>query len=255
MIEKWKIALSKFLEEYEDNDDVVGAVLVGSYATGNNNKNSDIDVQIILRDSCSYQTRGVKEVNGFLIEYFINPVWKVKEYFEKDYEIGSTAMANMLCYGKIIFDLEKKAEELQKLATEYLDKPLKPKTEIEIGKNNYHVWDLYDELKSLLDDDSKYFDSVYYELIDKVLNSYYEYLEIPKLPRTKVYKILSNDKFREKYHIFKVPEKSFIDLYLNCFDKDSLDEKYENVTKLINYYYEKTGGFNIKGFEQQKELY
>ena len=47
MLEKWKRALSLFLEEYEDNDDVIGALLCGSYASGNETNNSDIDVHLI----------------------------------------------------------------------------------------------------------------------------------------------------------------------------------------------------------------
>ena len=71
--------LKEFLKEYEDNDDVIGAILCGSYATGNQNEYSDIDVQLILKDTCDYSIHGVTESNSFLIEYFINPVYKIKE--------------------------------------------------------------------------------------------------------------------------------------------------------------------------------
>ena len=36
MIEKWKLALKEFLRQYEDNDDVIGAMLCGSYAKEKN---------------------------------------------------------------------------------------------------------------------------------------------------------------------------------------------------------------------------
>lgn len=255
MIEKWKKALSTFLEKYEDNEDVIGALLTGSYASGNQNKNSDIDVCIILKDSVDFQERGDKLVNGYLIEYFMNPSWKIKEYFDKNYDNGMCTMANMFCYGKVIFDTEGKVKELQDLATKYIDKELKPLKEQELLNNNYHIWDYYNELKTMLEEDSKYFYSVYYNLINKVLQSYYKYLQIPLLPEEKAYKILTNNSFREKYHIFKLPDEKFIDLYVNCYTGKDKQFMYDNITKLITYYYDKTGGFDINNFIIRKDLY
>ena len=45
---KWKIALETFLKEWQDKEEVVGALICGSYITGNPSKRSDIDVHIIL---------------------------------------------------------------------------------------------------------------------------------------------------------------------------------------------------------------
>lgn len=46
---KWKIALEIFLKEWQDKEEVVGALVCGSYITGNPSKRSDIDVHIIWR--------------------------------------------------------------------------------------------------------------------------------------------------------------------------------------------------------------
>lgn len=35
---KWKLAIEKFLDEYKNEDYFLGAILTGSYATGNNMK-------------------------------------------------------------------------------------------------------------------------------------------------------------------------------------------------------------------------
>ena len=89
MVDKWKIALKEFLKDYEEDDDVIGAILCGSYASGNQNDNSDIDVYLVLKDSVSYRERGNTESNSYLIEYFMNPVRKIKEYMQKELlEIG-----------------------------------------------------------------------------------------------------------------------------------------------------------------------
>ncbi len=47
---KWELAIEKFLDKYKSEDYFLGAILTGSYATGNNNENSDIDIYIVTTD-------------------------------------------------------------------------------------------------------------------------------------------------------------------------------------------------------------
>ena len=47
----WELSLNKFLEQYINEDYFLGAILTGSYATGNNDINSDIDVFIVTKDT------------------------------------------------------------------------------------------------------------------------------------------------------------------------------------------------------------
>lgn len=254
MVEKWKIALKEFLKGYEDDDDVIGALLCGSYASGNQNDNSDIDVHLILKDSASYRKRGNIESNSYLIEYFMNPVWKLKEEMEDELINGNLCTTTMFAYGKIIYDLDGKVKELQDLALSYIDSPIKAITSNKLDLNNYHIWDTLDELKVALNEESKDFNTIYYNLLDYIYDAYCEYLSIPKLSKTKRYKILTDEKFRKKYHVFKLPEKKFLDLYLVCYEEDKPVSMYNNISKLIDYYYEKQGGFNIRKFELKSDL-
>ena len=50
-MEKWQLAIENFLNEYKNEDYFVGAILTGSYATGNQNINSDIDIYIITKNT------------------------------------------------------------------------------------------------------------------------------------------------------------------------------------------------------------
>lgn len=254
MVEKWKIALKEFLKEYEDNDDVIGAILCGSYATGNQNEYSDIDVQLVLKDTCDYSIHGVTESNSYLIEYFINPVYKIKEYMELNYKKNKQMTQNMFAYGKIIYDLDGSVKELQDLALEYIDRPFKNISSSKLDINNYHVWDLLNELKVSLKEERLDFNKIYYMLLNDIYDIYAEYLGVQKLPKTKIYKILTDEDYRKKYHVFKLPEDEFINLYLKCYNLDKPDRMYKNIEKLINYYYKKQGGFNIRTFELKTEL-
>lgn len=254
MVEKWKLALKEFLKDYEENDDVVGAVLCGSYATGNEDDKSDVDVYLILKDSCDYQIRGNTECNSYLIEYFIEPKYKIKESMENEHNNYLCITANMLAYGKIIYDLDGSAKELQDLALTYVDKPYGVITNKKLGMNNYLIWDLMDELKGALDENRLDFLPIYYKLLRRVYEAYSEYESLSKLPNTKIYKILTCEEYRKKYHVFNFPDEEFTKLYIKCYEVDKTLIMYKNILNLVNYYYEKQGGFNIRTFELKTKL-
>lgn len=253
MVEKWKLALKEFLKQYEEDDDVIGAVLCGSYATGNYNENSDIDVYLVLKNELNYQERGNVDSNSYLIEYFMNPVWKIKKYMQDEFESNNLGTINMLAYGKIIYDLDGSVKELQDLALDYIDRPLNNIKAETLDMNNYHLWDNLDELKVCLKENNPEFNLIYYNLLEQVYDAYSEYLSIPKLPKTKIYKILTDENFRRKYHIFKLPENEFVKLYIKCFELQKPNIMYKNIEELINYYYKKQGGFNIRSFKIRRE--
>lgn len=71
-MKQWKVALDKFLERYIHQSWFEGALLSGSYASGNQNKFSDIDVTIIASNDINWQEKSNCFVDGFLIEYIIN---------------------------------------------------------------------------------------------------------------------------------------------------------------------------------------
>ena len=254
MVEKWKLALKEFLKKYEEDDDVIGALLCGSYATGNQNEYSDIDVYLVLKDNVTYFLRGNSESNSFLIEYFMNTKEGIKDFMEKEFNNFKHSTTNMFAYGKIIYDLDGSVKELQDLALEYIDRPFKNISLSKLDINNYHVWDLLDELKISLKEERLDFNKIYYMLLNDIYDIYAEYLGIQKLPKTKIYKILTDEDYRKKYHVFKLPEDEFINLYLKCYNLDKHDRMYKNIEKLINYYYKKQGGFNIRTFELKTEI-
>ena len=56
----WKLALNEFIKPYMNDEEVEAILLVGSYAVGNQNEYSDIDVYVILNDEAEYRERGNK---------------------------------------------------------------------------------------------------------------------------------------------------------------------------------------------------
>ena len=115
-MQTWELAVEKFLIKYKDEDYFLGAILTGSYATGNYDENSDIDIYIVTKDNVTWRERGNKNIDGFLIEYFINPKKKILSYFEqelKDYHLSTTMI---FVNGKILYDKDGSVQELINIA-------------------------------------------------------------------------------------------------------------------------------------------
>ena len=115
-MENWQKALDKFLENYIHQDWFEGALLCGSYASGNQNEFSDIDVTIIASNSLTWQEKSNCYVDGFLMEYTINPISRFEEYMEESLKEHDYTNQYLLLYGKILYDTH---GEIQKLRISY----------------------------------------------------------------------------------------------------------------------------------------
>ncbi len=238
-LNEWEIALHKFLKEYKDNDDVEAVLLVGSYAVNNNNKYSDIDVYIILKNECNYQIRGNKQIDGYIIEYFVNPVYKVIEYMDNDGRGHGGPMANMLVHGKLIYGNQKVIEKLRRKA----QNAIKKKNEYDVMKY-YRCWDAYEDYKAC-----KYHKKMPYYIVLKYLVEAYLYNnDYCILPENKIEKFFKDKKYLERYDI-KFPDNEFNQLVINCFDKPNRI----NLDKLY-WYVINDGKFDINNFELKNDL-
>lgn len=254
MIDKWKLALKEFLKKYEKDEMVVGAVLYDSYALGIQNEYSNIKVYLVLKDSANYKEKGFFDSNSYLIEYIIKPLSKIKDTIKNEFDNGYLTTAKIFSYGKVIYDLDDSVKELSNKALDYIDSNLKVISSDKVNYNNYHIWNYLNELKSNLKENSMQFNLTYYKLLDMVFNSYLEYLGVPKLKEDKIYKVLTDYEYRRKCHIYKLPEEEFIKLYLNCLEIDKASTMLKNIESLVNYYYKKEGGFNIRVFVAREDF-
>ena len=254
MIDKWKLALKEFLKKYEKDEMVVGAVLYDSYALGIQNEYSNIKVYLVLKDSANYKEKGFFDSNSYLIEYIIKPLSKIKDTIKNEFDNGYLTTAKIFAYGKVIYDLDDSVKELSNKALDYIDSNLKVISSDKVNYNNYHIWNYLNELKSNLKENSMQFNLTYYKLLDMVFNSYLEYLGVPKLKEDEIYKVLTDYEYRRKCHIYKLPEEEFIKLYLNCLEIDKASTMLKNIESLVNYYYKKEGGFNIRVFVAREDF-
>ncbi|MBR6411854.1 MAG: nucleotidyltransferase domain-containing protein [Alphaproteobacteria bacterium] len=245
----WEKALNQFLNSYKNQPYVEGALLCGSYVTGNQNQFSDIDVHILLSDTQNWRERGVISQDGFLIEYFLNPIKKIQQEFHDDYLDGGNASANMFAYGRILFDKQGYVKQLQDEANKSLKKTPRKWGREELSLDLYGAWNLMDELNSL-SSDKKPFQIPYYELAKTLLGLYFKIKGIPKISLAKLERILTDPDFAERYHIQKLPDKTFTELFLSVIQAPNI----EKIQKLYDFVIKSVGGFDITTFKIKSEL-
>jgi hypothetical protein len=244
-MQRWEESLNEFLKEWKDKPEVIGAVATGSRILGTDTQFSDIDVHIVLSDETEWRERGDKMVNGFLIEYFANPIYQLKKYLEKDHKQYRRSDALMFSFGKIIFDKNGAVKKFQDEAKEWFDKPFEKPDNTLVELSKYTIWDKLDGLKDLENQKSSAFDLCYFLLVEETLRVYSRYLCVEAAPASKLYKYLTDKDFQTKYKIAVFSDAIFVDLLKECLDNKS----FPVIEKMATYVLEKMGGFEIDGWK------
>jgi len=130
-------ATKNFLEELKQRDDVIGVIMFGSWARGNNRPDSDVDLVVILTEG---YRRTVEYRDGQAFEIIYTTEKGAFEYWEshKDDAAGLWTIA------KILFDKNGTVERLKTKIKNVLDAGKKPIDEYQLGQFRF---DAKDQLK------------------------------------------------------------------------------------------------------------
>ena len=252
-MEKWELVVEKFLEEYKNEDYFLGAILTGSYATGNNDINSDIDIFIVTKDSTTWRERGNKLIDGYLIEYFINPVRQVLKEFEEGFIDNAIATTLIFAGSKILYDKDGTIEKLVNRAKEDLNKDLEVIPEFEWKMNCYTIWHSFYELSSKYTKNED-IDFTYNIYLNDIIKSYFLNNEIPLLPVHKIERILKDEEYRKRYNVKKLPDDIFIEKLLICFSEKDYNKKFMCAKDLYDYYMKQNSNFDINDFSFRSDI-
>ncbi len=146
--EKFDSALKIFVDEHKKDRNVVGILVSGSYIHSKPDKNSDLDVSVVLKDSKT-RKRGNTWTNGVEIEYFINPVRQIKHYFKTEVGDISPSTAHMFANSLVLYKKGKIMDELIKEAKKSLQKPRAKLKKFQIENGKYHLDDLEKDLEDV----------------------------------------------------------------------------------------------------------
>ena len=224
--------------KYLENEHVLGCFFYGSFLTGYNSKNSDIDLHIIFDNSDSlHLIRGNKYVDGIRIEYFEKPINDLYLSVDNDYNRQNNALLSIIGTSRIIFDKNGDLKKLQQYTLNTFSNPL-PLLETEDAKEYVSILNnRMEKLEKACLDNNPYFYHLYHLTIEKIRKFYHRLNGLPEVQTSKVFRVYTDEKYRKSFYKDNIPEQEFIDMYLDAICDKNLDmqSKLEKVQNLFNY--------------------
>ena len=201
--------------DYLNNKHVLGILFYGSYLTGLNTNNSDIDLQIIFdNEDHNHFIRGNKIIDGTRIEYFEKPIEDIYLTVNEDYINQNNATLTIYGTSKIIYAKDNQVKLLQEYIVNKFSTPLPPLSDDEAKEQVSIINNRMEKLQKYAETDSPYFEHLYHLTIDKIRKFYHKSIGIPKISTSKVYRIYTDEDYRKS--VYKEnPEQEFINMYLN----------------------------------------
>jgi hypothetical protein len=219
MLGSWQEALNTFLHGWKENGHITGAMVCGSYITGSPSKHSDIDVHLLLSDDLDWRERGNKVVDGYLVEYFINPPRQIRKYFEEDYSDHRTMSMVQFLTGQVVWDKTGSIAILKQEAQEWIDKPYETQNETVIELRKYAIWDMWDNLQDCAERGRVDFSFIYLNSLLLLFNYYCEFLRLETIPYYQIYAYLSDPDYIDKYIKRPFPDIDFTTIYIEAMQE------------------------------------
>ncbi len=240
--DKFRKALNQFIDDYKDDDNVVGILLTGSFLHSEPDKNSDLDVYIVLEES-DFRERGNTWIDGVEIEYFINPIEQVKEYFRREREgVDSPSAAHMFTNCEVLYKGDEVLDDLIDEAEDVMEESLSEMNEFEVETARYQMDDLRKDLEDVyLKEDWFGFELVASEVLDKSLKYFCEVNEILKEKPKRVEEQLES------------VDGEFARVYRRAVLKRDFEQRYRALNNLIDYVEDLLGGKRPKEWSLKSE--
>ncbi len=232
--------ISKFIKDmgYLNNEHVLGVFFYGSYLTGLNTDNSDIDLHIIFdNEKPNHLIRGNKVVDGTRIEYFEKPLVDIYQTVNEDYMNQNNATLTIFGTSKIIYAKDNQLKQLQEYVINKFSNPLPPLSDDEAKEQVSILNNRMEKLEKYAETNNPYFEHLYHLTIDKIRRFYHNLMGIPRIETSKGFRIYTDEKYRNAFYINNIPEKIFIEMYFKLISDASLNkiQKYNLLNKMYEF--------------------
>lgn len=233
----------KFLEKYIyprllDKDNLLGVIVYGSATTGYFDKNSDIDILILL-NVAENSIRGVKYVDETKIEYFIKPIEKFlsEGVSFTNSNCPSHIALNQNCqilYGKADF-----IKNILNADNQFYNKNHK-KPKINYLQKLVQIDNRISSLKNIYERCGNEFEMVYYNILEMIRTLHSAHNDEADIPFVKAYRVYNDKNYYDKY-VGKnagnvIPNQEFVNKYNKCIeDKESRESMLKNLISLYQY--------------------
>lgn len=141
------IETKEFIDKLKLRTDVLGVIMFGSWARGNNRPDSDVDLVVILADG--YE-RTVEYLNKQAFEIIYTTEKRAFDYWESHMDNA----ANLWKVAKVLFDKGGAVKRLESKTKRILSTGKKPTDECQIGQFHFDAEDQLRYAKSILSSDS-----------------------------------------------------------------------------------------------------
>jgi len=135
-----------FCEELKERPDVLGVILFGSWARGNNRPDSDVDLVVILTD-------GYRRAVEYRDEQAFEIIYTTEKGALDYWESHTDDAAGLWAVAKILFDRDGTVERLKKKISGVLDAGKKALAEYQLGQFRFDAEDQLNYVKGILDSD------------------------------------------------------------------------------------------------------
>ncbi len=203
-MDDWENAVEKFVDKW--TEDVEGILVCGSYVTGSPSKRSDIDLHIVMPSAADWRMRGAEVIDGYLVEYFVNPPRQIRAYFKEDHESNRKHTAHQFMTGRIIKDTKGVMVKLQAEAQEWMEKEYPELDQVAVELNKYALWDQLDNLQDVYVSGSKSFTYTYWSSLKSAFVFYSKYLGHDIIPVHTISEQLNDPTVQTKYSIAEYPD-------------------------------------------------
>lgn len=223
---------------YLNNDHVLGVLFYGSYLTGLNTENSDIDLHIIFDNlEPDRLIRGNKIIDGTRIEYFEKPIEEIYQTVNEDYINQNNATLTIFGTSKIIYAKDNQIKQLQDYVNKKFSNPIPPLSDDEAREQVSILNNRMEKLEKYAETDSPHFEHLYHLTIDKIRRFYHNLIGIPRIETSKCFKLYTDERYRNAFCINKIPEKIFIEMYFELITNTSLNkiQKFNLLKKMYEF--------------------
>lgn len=218
-MEKARTTIQHFIEKmnYLENEHVLGVFFCGSYLSGFQHKNSDIDLNIVFDQSQKdHLVRGTLLVDGIRIEYFEKPIQDLYDSVDRDYQNQNNALLSIIGTAEIIFDKTGELKKLQDYTQKKFEKSLPPLAQEKAKEKIAILYNRFEEIKTAEQENSPYFYLLYYIFLEKVRKFYHQLHGLPEVQTAKIFKVYTDPEYQEAFYRDRLPEEEFITMYLNA---------------------------------------
>ncbi len=213
------------INDLANNEDILAILLYGSYAYETNTSNSDVDLLLIISGKNNYRISKMFEGINFDIHALSIPEMERNIVYEK--ANGNQFISSVL-KNSLIFENKYNTLEYLKCIS---DVSLRGCTRVINSEFlNLAISAVKDFLECEDNDDFKY-----YVALDLLRNVIHVKLNASFIPETKVYKLYSDNKYAREKYLVKLPNKEFIDLYMDALKMKKADDRKSLIKKMLEY--------------------